>query len=160
MKSLIKLNVNADSYEIAVNPNRTLLEALRYDCHLTGTKQGCDMGDCGACTVLIDGIPIQSCITLAVECVGKQILTVEGIARQDKPHPLQIAWNNHGASQCGYCTPGFIVVAKWLFDHNPNPTEEEIKMALSGNICRCTGYTKIISAMKEAGEIMREEKSV
>lgn len=158
MKSLIKLHVNGDLHEIAVNPNRTLLEALRYDCHLTGTKQGCDMGDCGACTVLIDGLPIQSCITLAVECVGKEILTVEGIAKQDKPHPVQIAWNNHGASQCGYCTPGFIVVAKWLFDRNPNPTEEEIKMALSGNICRCTGYTKIISAMKETIQIMNSEQ--
>ncbi|MBL7961850.1 (2Fe-2S)-binding protein [bacterium] len=157
MKSLIKLHVNRDLHEIAVNSNRTLLEALRYDCHLTGTKQGCDMGDCGACTVLIDGVPIQSCITLAVECVGKEILTVEGIAKQDKPHPVQIAWNNHGASQCGYCTPGFIVVAKWLFDHNSNPTEDEIKIALSGNICRCTGYTKIISAMKETIQLMNNE---
>lgn len=158
MKSLIQLKVNGDFFEIAVAPNRTLLEALRYECHLTGSKQGCDMGDCGACTVLIDGVPIQACITLAMDCVGKEIVTVEGIAKHNEPHPVQIAWNNQGASQCGYCTPGFMVVAKWLFDRNPNPTEEEIKTALSGNICRCTGYTKIISAMKEAIELMNNEQ--
>ncbi|NUM80683.1 (2Fe-2S)-binding protein [bacterium] len=159
MKSLIQLKVNGDLFEIAVASNRTLLEALRYECHLTGSKQGCDMGDCGACTVLIDGVPIQACITLAMDCVGKDIVTVEGIAKHNEPHPVQIAWNNQGASQCGYCTPGFMVVAKWLFDRNPDPTEEEIKTALSGNICRCTGYTKIICAMKEAIEIMNDKQS-
>ncbi len=160
MKALIGLDVNDDRYDIAVEGNRTLLEALRYDCKLTGSKQGCDMGDCGACTVMIDGVPVTSCITLAMECVGKKILTVEGIAKTARPHPLQVAWNNHGASQCGYCTPGFMIVGKWLLDHNPKPTEDEIKQALSGNICRCTGYTKIISAMKEASEIMQKSKSL
>ncbi|MCK6543718.1 (2Fe-2S)-binding protein [bacterium] len=160
MKSLITLKVNGDLYEIAVKSNRTLLEALRYDCHLTGSKQGCDMGDCGACTVLIDNVPIQACITLAVECVGKEIITVEGIAKGTEAHPLQTAWNNQGASQCGYCTPGFMVVAKWLLEKNPNPSDVEIKEALSGNICRCTGYTKIITAMKEAAAIMQKEKAV
>lgn len=155
MKSLITLHVNGDDYEIAISPNRTLLEALRYDCHLTGSKQGCDMGDCGACTVLIDGTPIQSCITLAMECVGKKILTVEGIATGTEPHPIQEAWNKYGASQCGYCTPGFVVVAKWFLEKNPDPTDEEIKRALSGNICRCTGYTKIMDAMREAAVKMR-----
>ena len=156
MKKLISLQVNGDIYEIEVSPNRTLLEALRYDCHLTGSKQGCDIGDCGACTVLIDNVPIQACITLAMDCIDKEILTVEGIAAMDKPHPVQVAWNNQGASQCGYCTPGFVVVAKWLFDKNPNPTDDEIKSALSGNICRCTGYTKIMAAMREAIGLMRE----
>jgi carbon-monoxide dehydrogenase small subunit len=159
MKSLIRLKVNGDVHEIAVQPNRTLLEALRYDCHLTGSKQGCDMGDCGACTVLINGVPIQSCITLAMDCVGKDILTIEGIAQPGNPHPLQVAWNNQGASQCGYCTPGFIVVAKWLLDRNPHPTDEEIKAALSGNICRCTGYTKIMDAMREAAAEMMKERA-
>ncbi len=156
MKSLIHLKVNGDVHEIAVQPNRTLLEALRYDCHLTGSKQGCDMGDCGACTVLIDGVAIQSCITLAMDCVGKNILTVEGIAKPNEPHPIQVAWNKYGASQCGYCTPGFIVVAKWFLERNPDPTDEEIKRALSGNICRCTGYTKIMDAVREAAVKMRE----
>jgi carbon-monoxide dehydrogenase small subunit len=160
MKQIIRLRVNGDDYEIAVEPNRTLLEALRYDCHLTGSKQGCDIGDCGACTVLIDGTPIQSCITLAMECIGKDVVTVEGIARKDEPHPVQVAWNRHGASQCGYCTPGFMVVAKWLLNHNPHPTEDEIKQALSGNICRCTGYTKIISAMKDAVQMMSVEEKI
>lgn len=157
MKQIITLRVNGDVYEIAVPTNRTLLEVLRYDCHLTGSKQGCDIGDCGACTVMVDGVPIQSCITLAMECIGKDITTVEGIAPPDKPHPVQVAWNNHGASQCGYCTPGFIVVAKWLVDHHPDPTDEDIKRALSGNICRCTGYTKILSAMREAVETMKAQ---
>ncbi len=157
-KQIIKLHVNGDDYDIAIHPNRTLLEALRYDCHLTGSKQGCDMGDCGACTVLIDGVPIQACITLAVECVGRKILTVEGVAKGTEPHPIQQAWHKVGASQCGYCTPGFIVVAKWFLDKNPNPTDDDIKKALSGNICRCTGYTKIMDAMREAAEKMREER--
>ena len=159
MKKIITLDVNGDRYQIGLKSNRTLLEALRYDCQLTGSKQGCDMGDCGACTVLIDGVPIQSCITLAMECVGKEVTTVEGLADANEPHPIQLAWHHNGASQCGYCTPGFMATAKWLLDRNPNPTQEEIKVALSGNICRCTGYTQILKAMHEAIAMIQAKAS-
>lgn len=150
------MNVNGDDHEVAVPHNRTLLEALRELLNLTGTKQGCDMGDCGSCTVLIDGVPIQSCITLALECHGKRIVTVEGVSDGRNPHPVQKAFDDYGASQCGFCTPGFIVVSKWLLDQNPKPSRDEIKVALSGNICRCTGYTKIIEAVEKASSVMAD----
>lgn len=152
MKKIITLNVNGDNYEIAVSDNRTLLEAIREECNFTGTKQGCDVGDCGSCMVLIDDIPMQSCLTLAVACVGKKIVTVEGLAKNGKLQPIQKAFDDYGAAQCGFCTPGFLITSKKLLDQNSNPTVTEIKDALSGNLCRCTGYTKIIEAVQAASK--------
>lgn len=152
VKKIITLNVNGDDYQIAVRDNRTLLEAIREECNFTGTKQGCDVGDCGSCMVLIDDIPIQSCLTLAVSCEGKKIVTVEGLAQNGKPHPVQKAFDDYGGAQCGFCTPGFLITSKNLLDQNSNPTVDEIKDALSGNLCRCTGYTKIIEAVQVASK--------
>lgn len=150
-KKIISLNVNGYEYEIAVRPNKTLLEVLREDLLLTGTKEGCDDGSCGSCTVLLDGEPVRSCIFLAADAVGKQILTIEGMANDEELHPIQKAFVENGAIQCGYCAPGMILTAKALLEKNPNPTENEIKLAISGNLCRCTGYNKIVSAIKIAG---------
>ena len=152
MKRRIELKVNHELWDIEVEPHRTLLEVLREDLGLTGTKEGCGLGACGACTVLIDGAPILSCLTLALDVQNKSITTIEGLAKDGKPHPIQLAFVNHGAIQCGFCTPGAIISAKALLDKNPKPSHEEIKEAMSGNLCRCTGYIKIIKAVDEASE--------
>lgn len=147
MKLLVSLNVNGQSYDLALAPHRTLLDVLREEIGLTGTKRGCDDGDCGACTVLIDGAPITSCMMLAVDAQGKAITTIEGLAANGKLHPLQRAFIDHGALQCGFCTPGMILTAKYLLDENPHPTDEEIREGLAGNLCRCTGYVQILEAV-------------
>ena len=147
MKQLITLNVNGESYEIAVEPRITLLDALRDALGLIGVKRGCDLGNCGSCTVLVDKKPVLSCLTLAVEAQGKDILTIEGLAENGQLHPLQQAFIDYAALQCGFCTPGMLMSAKALLDSNPQPTEEEVKEAISGNLCRCTGYANIIEAV-------------
>jgi aerobic carbon-monoxide dehydrogenase small subunit len=148
MKLLVSLNVNGQSYDLAVAPQRTLLDVLREDTGLTGTKRGCDGGDCGACTVLVDGAPITSCMMLAVDAQGKTITTIEGLAENGKLHPLQRAFIEHGALQCGFCTPGMILTAKYLLDENPQLTDDEIRAGLAGNLCRCTGYLQILEAVE------------
>jgi len=152
----ITLTVNGDVVRVAVAPERTLVEVLRYDLGLTGTKQGCDEGDCGACSVLLDGRQVLSCITLAVEADGCRVDTVEGLAQGPNLHPLQEAFVRHGAAQCGFCTPGMLVSARALLERDPAPTRDAIKHALSGNLCRCTGYTKIIDAVEDAARVARE----
>ncbi len=147
VKRIITLNVNGEEFEFLTEVHRTLLEVLREDLGLTGTKRGCDLGTCGACTVLIEGKPYLSCLTLAADVQGKKIVTIEGLAQDGEPHPLQKAFVQKGAIQCGFCTPGMILMAKAFLDENPNPSEEEVKQAISGNICRCTGYTKIVEAI-------------
>ena len=150
----IKVTVNGESYELDVPAHRTLLDFLRKDLELMGTKSGCETGDCGACTVLLDGRPINSCLVLAVEADGKDVLTVEGLAHGLELHPLQEAFIEHGAVQCGYCTPGMLLSAKALLDEIPRPTEEEVKEALAGNLCRCTGYYNIVNAVMAAAKRM------
>ena len=150
MKNLIELKVNGEIYEVAVDTHRTLLDVLRENLELTGTKEACDLGECGSCTVLIDGKPVLSCLYLAIEAQGKDILTIEGLAQEGKLSPLQQSFVDHGAIQCGFCSPGMIMSAKALLDRNPSPTEDEIKDAISGNLCRCTGYVKIIEAINAA----------
>lgn len=157
-KQLISLKVNGYEYEVAVRPNRTLLEVLREDLRLTGTKEGCDDGVCGTCTVLLEGLPIRACLCLAVEAQGKEVTTIEGLADGDQLHPLQRAFVDHGAIQCGYCSPGMILTAKALLDKNPAPTDQDIKLAISGNFCRCTGYNKIVTAIKTAGQTAAGDK--
>jgi aerobic-type carbon monoxide dehydrogenase small subunit (CoxS/CutS family) len=149
-KTLVALSVNGDAHEVAVEPRTTLLEALRYVLRLTGSKQGCDKGDCGACTVLADGRPILSCISLAVEAPGHRITTIEGLARNGHVHPVQDAFDLCGALQCGFCQPGMMLSAAALLEKTPRPTREQIKEALSGNLCRCTGYTQIVNAVEVA----------
>jgi carbon-monoxide dehydrogenase small subunit len=152
LKQLIELNINGEVYELAVEPRTTLVKVLREDLGLTGTKHSCDTGDCGACTVLINGRPFASCLTLAIEAQGKEILTIEGLEKGGKLHPLQQAFVDYFAVQCGFCTPGMILSAKALLDKNPRPTEEEVREAVSGNLCRCTGYVKIIEAIMAAAK--------
>ncbi len=152
MKSLIDLKVNGQNYEVAVDTRRTLLEVLREELGFTGTKNGCDQGECGTCTVLLDGKPVHSCLTLAVEIQGKEVTTIEGLAKGDELHPLQQAFVDYGAIQCGFCTPGMILTGKALLEKNPSPTEEEIRRAISGNLCRCTGYVKIVEAIQAAAD--------
>lgn len=147
MRVPINITVNREEYHLEVKPNRVLLDVLREDLGLTGTKKGCGLGKCGACTVLLDGRPIHSCLLLAVQADRKQITTIEGIASEE-PHPLQSAFVEKGAVQCGFCTPGMINAAKALLDTNPNPDEAEIKLAIAGNLCRCTGYNQIVSAIQ------------
>lgn len=155
MTRSIELKVNGETYEVPVKPNETLLDVIRYKLELTGTKKGCDTGQCGSCTVLLDGKPVNSCLILAIEARGKEILTVEGLAKNGQLHPLQEAFIQEGAVQCGYCTPGMLLSAKALLDENPNPTEEEVKEAIAGNLCRCTGYVKIVTAILAGAEKMR-----
>lgn len=143
----IELKINGESYEVSLKPNETLLDVIRDRIGLTGTKKGCDTGQCGACTVLLEGKPVPSCLVLAVDAQGKDIMTIEGVAIDGKLHPIQDAFVKEGAVQCGYCTPAMILTAKALLDVNPNPTEQEIKEAISGNLCRCTGYVKIVKAI-------------
>ncbi len=152
MRQKVKLIVNEQEYELFIEPHKTLLDVLRDDLGLTGTKRGCDSGQCGACTVLLDGKPILSCITLACEVDGRKIHTIEGVAKDGELHPLQKAFLKYGAVQCGFCTPGMILSASALLESNPSPTVEEIKKAISGNLCRCTGYLKIIEAIQGASE--------
>jgi carbon-monoxide dehydrogenase small subunit len=146
-KILITLNVNGDEHQVYTYYTRTLLEVLREDLHIKGTKQGCRAGECGACTVLIDDKPMNACMVLAAQAQGNTIVTIEDLANGDELHPLQESFVENGAIQCGYCSPGFIMVGKALLDKNPHPTEDEIQTAVSGNICRCTGYQKIIQAI-------------
>lgn len=152
MKNNIILTINNKVYELAVEPKLTLLEVLRDQLRLTGTKVGCNMGDCGACAVIMDGKPVNACLVLAVQANGREILTVEGLADERELHPIQRAFLEKGAVQCGFCTPGMLLSAKGLLDQNPSPSVEEIKVAISGNLCRCTGYVKIIEAIKSASE--------
>ena len=154
MKTLVRLIVNGELHELAVEPQTTLLEALRDQLELTGAKEGCGTGECGTCTVLVDDKPILSCLTLAVEAQGRQIVTIEGLADGFKLHPIQQAFVDKGAIQCGYCTPGFIMSAKALLDKNPRPTEEQIKEGIANNICRCTGYVQIVEAIQAAAKVM------
>ncbi|MCS6902832.1 MAG: (2Fe-2S)-binding protein [Candidatus Bipolaricaulota bacterium] len=152
MKRLVELKVNGELYQIAVPVHKTLLEVLREELQLTGTKHGCEVGECGTCTVLVDGQPVLSCLTLPVEVEGRAITTIEGLAENGQPHPLQRAFTQLGAAQCGYCTPGMILTAKALLDQTPSPSREEIVEALSGNLCRCTGYLKIFEAVEMAAQ--------
>ena len=154
-KQLVALNINGDDYELAIAPSHTLLEVLREDAHLTGTKHGCEQGECGLCTVLVDGRPQFSCLTLAIEAQGCEIRTVEGLARGGELHPLQQAFGETGASQCGYCTSGMLMSAQALLERNPAPSRTEIREALAGNLCRCTGYLAIIDAVELAAARMR-----
>ncbi len=150
MKKLIELKINGDLHEVAIDPRRTLVEVLREDLDLTGTKESCGDGDCGACTVLMDGKPVNGCLVLALEAQGKDIITIEGLGSGDEMHPIQQAFVEHGAIQCGFCTPGMILSAKSLLDENPKPGIEDIRRAIGGNLCRCTGYSKIVEAIEAA----------
>ena len=148
----IELIVNGELYQVVVKPSESLLHVIRERLGLIGTKNGCNVGECGACTVLIEGVPVRSCLVLAINAKGKKITTIEGLARGEELHPLQKAFVNYGAIQCGFCTPGMILSSYALLNENPNPSEEEIKEAVAGNLCRCTGYTKILEAVKAATE--------
>lgn len=159
MKQLMEFKVNGERYQVAVEPNRTLLEVLGENLDLTGPKMGCNQGDCGACTVLLDGMAVCSCLTLAVEAQDKEIVTIEGLASNSQLHPIQQAFIAHHAVQCGYCTSGMIMSAKALLDKNPDPTEDEIRRALQGNLCRCTGYVKIVEAISAVKEKMKASPS-
>jgi len=152
MKRILKLHVNGEEFEVLTEIHKTLLEVLREDLGLTGTKRGCDLGTCGACTVLIEGKPYLSCLTLAVDVQGKKIVTIEGLAQDGELHPLQKAFVEKGAIQCGFCTPGMILTAKAFLDENSHPSEGDVKKAISGNLCRCTGYVKIVEAILSVSE--------
>ena len=154
-KSRIRLKVNGEERELLAPVHHTLLELLREELALTGTKHGCELGECGTCTVLLGGQPVLSCLTLPVECEGREITTVEGMAKGGSLHPLQQAFVELGAAQCGYCTPGFLLTAEQLLHANPKPTRQEVAEALAGNLCRCTGYLKIFEAVELAAERMR-----
>jgi aerobic-type carbon monoxide dehydrogenase small subunit (CoxS/CutS family) len=154
---LQSLTVNGEPVEVSFAPYKTLLEVLREDLNLTGTKHGCELGECGACAVLVDGEPRLSCLVLALQCQGKNIETVEGLASGAALHPLQTAFADLGAAQCGYCTPGILMTAKALLEHEPNPSRERIKEAISGNLCRCTGYQQIFEAIEEAAKRLGAE---
>jgi aerobic-type carbon monoxide dehydrogenase small subunit (CoxS/CutS family) len=150
------MRVNGEEAEVLFAPYKTLLEVLREDLNLTGTKHGCELGECGACAVLVDGEPVLSCLVLAVECEGRAIETVEGLAEGPALHPLQAAFADLGGAQCGYCTPGILMTAKALLDGDPDPDRERIKEAISGNLCRCTGYQQIYESIEEAARRMRD----
>ena len=152
MKRMICITINGKKYELAVAPNRTLADLLREELLLTGTKKGCDMGECGTCTVIMNGRAVNSCLILAVQAAGKEITTVEGLETEQGLHPLQKQFIQNGAVQCGFCTSGMLLSAKSLLDRNPHPTEKEIRTAISGNLCRCTGYQKIVESIKDASE--------
>jgi aerobic-type carbon monoxide dehydrogenase small subunit (CoxS/CutS family) len=156
-KVVLPLAVNGETHEVAFLPHKTLLEVLREDMNLMGTKHGCELGECGTCTVLVDGEPVLSCLLLGLECDGRAITTVEGLAGPTGPHPLQVAFADLNAAQCGYCTPGFLCAAKALLDRDPKPSRETMRDDLAGNLCRCTGYLKIYEAIERAGAVMRGE---
>ncbi|PYP59162.1 MAG: (2Fe-2S)-binding protein [Gemmatimonadetes bacterium] len=158
-KTKIALDVNGEPVEVAFAPHKTLLEVLREDLSLTGTKHGCELGECGTCTVRVDGMPVLSCLVLALACAGRRVRTVEGMAAGGKLHPLQDAFAELGAAQCGYCTPAFLLAAEALIAGNPRPDRDDIKRALSGNLCRCTGYIKIYEAVELAAARMRGERA-
>jgi carbon-monoxide dehydrogenase small subunit len=160
MKNMVKISfkLNGRDVEIETEPNKRLLDMLRNDFKLKSVKEGCGEGECGACTVIVDGKAVTSCTVLAPQVDGLSVITVEGIEEQGELHRLQKAFIEHGAVQCGFCTPGMLLSAKALLDENPNPTEEEIKTAISGNLCRCTGYKKIIEAVKDAAGMGKGEK--
>ena len=153
------LRVNGEDLPVSFAPYKTLLEVLREDLNLTGTKHGCELGECGACAVLVDGEPLLSCLELALACEGREIQTVEGLARGNELHPLQAAFADLGGSQCGYCTSGMLMTAKALLDKDPAPSREKIREAIAGNLCRCTGYQQIWEWMEEAARVSREERS-
>ena len=155
----IALRVNGEEVEVSFAPYKTLLEVLREDLDLTGTKHGCELGECGACAVLVNGQPLLSCLTLAIECDGASIETIEGLAEGPELHPLQAAFSDHGGSQCGYCTPGVLMTAKGLLDAEPNPSRERIKEALSGNLCRCTGYQQIVDSVEDAARVINQRRA-
>jgi len=155
----LSLRLNGEDIEVSFAPYKTLLEVLREDLGLTGTKHGCELGECGACAVLVDGEPLLSCLALAVEFEGRSIETVEGLARGTELHPLQAAFADLGGSQCGYCTSGFLMTAKALLDHELNPSREHIKEALSGNLCRCTGYQQIFESVEEAARVINTRQA-
>ncbi len=156
MKKQITLKVNGHEYTLSVEPRQTLLDTLRYDLRLTGTKEGCGDGNCGSCTVLMDGQAVNSCLVLAVEADGHNILTIEGLAQDGKLHPLQQSFIDEGAVQCGFCTPGMIMNAKAILDVNPHPTEAQVRLAIAGNLCRCTGYDKIVRAILKVAAAQTE----
>lgn len=155
IKKLIELHVNGEVHSLAVKPNDTLLDALRDHLGLVGTKEGCSVGECGACTVLVNGRPILACLTLALDAVGMGVTTIEGVSQGEVLDPIQQAFVDHGAVQCGFCTPGMILTAKELLEVQKNPSVDDIKHALSGNFCRCTGYTKIIEAIEAASKVVK-----
>jgi aerobic-type carbon monoxide dehydrogenase small subunit (CoxS/CutS family) len=158
MRELITLHVNGEQHDVAVQPHHTLLEILREDMGLIGTKHGCELGECGACTVLVDGAPVLSCLTLPLEVQGCEITTIEGLERDGKLHPLQETFAELGAAQCGYCTPAMLLSGAALLRDHPHPTHEQMKEALAGNLCRCTGYTKIYEAVDAAAERMASKR--
>lgn len=156
MKQAIELKVNGQLYDVIVEPWQSLAEVLREELGFIGVKISCEAGDCGSCTVIVDGKAVKSCLMLALQAKGKEIITIEGLAQDDKMHPLQEAFIEHFAFQCGYCTPGMILMAKTLLDENPDATEDEIRIGLSGNLCRCTGYVKIVEAIMAARDKMKK----
>jgi aerobic-type carbon monoxide dehydrogenase small subunit (CoxS/CutS family) len=158
-KAHVGFTLNGERVEVAFAPHKTLLEVLREDLGLTGTKHGCELGECGTCAVSVDGRPVLSCLYLGLECEGRRVDTVEGMATAEGLHPLQKAFADLGAAQCGYCTPGFLLTAKVLLETNPRPTRHEIREALAGNLCRCTGYVKIFEAVELAAAWMRGEEA-
>lgn len=155
-KRLITMTVNGETVEVAIEPSAMLIDVLRDELGLIGVKEACGRGDCGTCTVILDGKSVNSCITPAMKAVGKEVITIEGLDRQGKLHPIQEAFVECGAIQCGYCTPGMVLSAKVLLDENPKPTEQEVRVALSGNLCRCTGYVKIVDAVLAAAKKMQK----
>ncbi len=159
MKRELHITVNGDAYDLLVDVRRTLLDVLRDDLGLTGTKNGCSEGECGACTVLLDGEPVSSCLVLAHEVDGQEVVTIEGLARGDELHPVQRAFVEAGAIQCGFCTPGMIMSTKALLDRNPDPSHEDIREGLKGNLCRCTGYVKIVDAVEMAKDLLSQGES-
>jgi len=158
MKRAVALQINGDTYDVLISPNETLLDVLREKVGLVGTKKGCDLGACGACTVLVDGEAHLSCLMLAVDAAGREIVTIEGLAQGGDLHPLQQAFVEKGALQCGFCTPGMILTAKAALDEEANPTDATIRKKLAGNLCRCTGYKKIIEAVSSAAALNRKER--
>jgi carbon-monoxide dehydrogenase small subunit len=157
-QALITLTINGESSQVAFAPYKTLLEVLREDLNLCGTKHGCELGECGACAVMLDDRPVLSCLVLGIDCDGRQLTTVEGLSADGRLHPLQETFADLGAAQCGYCTPGFLIAAKALLDEHPRPTRDQIREALSGNLCRCTGYQQIFEAVEAAVSLSSQEK--
>jgi carbon-monoxide dehydrogenase small subunit len=157
MKRMVRLTVNGEVHELEVENRRSLLQLLREDLQLLGTKKMCDMGECGSCTVLMDGLAVNSCLVLAVDADGKRIETIEGLAREGRLHPVQEAFVSKGAIQCGFCTPGMVMTTQAFLARHPDPTEEEVKWAIAGNLCRCTGYVRIVDAILSAAASMKEQ---